>query len=59
VDGSFVTYDVLSATVNAIYGLANVQRPPKPLHCRRHTFGTVMAKRCPYPCSRSSWDTPT
>ncbi len=48
-NGSFVTYDVLSATVNAIYELANVRRPPKPLHCLRHTFGTVMAKRVPLP----------
>ena len=48
-DGSFVTYDALSAAVNAIYELANVQRPPKPLHCLRHTFGTVMAKRVPLP----------
>jgi integrase len=48
-DGSFVTYDVLSAAINAIYELANVQRPPKPLHCLRHTFGTVMAKRVPLP----------
>lgn len=35
--------------MNAIYELANVQRPPKPLHCLRHTFGTVMAKRVPLP----------
>jgi integrase len=48
-DGSFVTYDVLSAAINAIYELANVRRPPKPLHCLRHTFGTVMAKRVPLP----------
>jgi integrase len=48
-DGSFVTYDALSAAVNAIYELANVRRPPKPLHCLRHTFGTVMAKRVPLP----------
>jgi hypothetical protein len=43
--GSSVTYDRMSETVNAIYARAEVARPPKPLHCVRHTFGTVMAKR--------------
>lgn len=47
--GGFVTYDDLSERVNAIYTAASVVRPPKPLHCLRHTFGTVMAKRVPLP----------
>lgn len=47
--GSFVTYDDLKDTVNAIYGRAEVTRPPKPIHCLRHSFGTVMAKRVPLP----------
>jgi len=48
-DGSFVTYDDLSRTVNEIYGLAEVVRPAKPLHSLRHTFGTLMAKQVPLP----------
>jgi len=47
--GSFVMYDDLKDTVNAIYGRAEVARPPKPIHCLRHSFGTVMAKRVPLP----------
>ncbi len=47
--GGFVTYDDLSERVNAIYTAAKMVRPPKPLHCLRHTFGTVMAKRIPLP----------
>jgi integrase len=50
--GSSVTYDRMSETVNAIYARAEVARPPKPLHCVRHTFGTVMAKRVPLPVLR-------
>lgn len=44
-DGSFVTYDRLIERVNILYVRAGVPRPPKPLHCLRHTFGTEMAKR--------------
>ena len=51
-DGSFVTYDRLSATINALYAKAGVPRPPKSLHCPRHTFGTVMAARVPLPVLR-------
>ncbi len=48
-DGLFVTYDRMSATVNAMYERARVARPPKPIHCLRHTFGTVMARKVPLP----------
>ncbi|HEY0254520.1 MAG TPA: site-specific integrase, partial [Kofleriaceae bacterium] len=48
-DGRFVVYDDLSATVNELYKLANVERPAKPIHSLRHTFGTQMAKRVPLP----------
>ena len=36
-------------TVHAIYDRAGVARPPKALHCLRHTFGTVMARKVPLP----------
>jgi integrase len=52
VDGSYVTYDRLSETINALYQRAEVKRPPKPVHCLRHTFGTVMAKSVPLPVLR-------
>jgi integrase len=51
-DGAFVTYDRLSETINAFYKSAEVTRPPKPVHCLRHSFGTVMAKRVPLPVLR-------
>lgn len=51
-DGSFVTYDRLSATINALYAKAEVPHPPKSLHCLRHSFGTVMAARVPLPVLR-------
>lgn len=51
-DGEFVTYDRLSETVNEMYERAEVARPPKPLHCLRHTFGSVMARRVPLPVLR-------
>jgi integrase/recombinase XerC len=46
-DGGPLNYYELSRTVNAIYDRANVVRPPWPLHCLRHSFGTMMAKRVP------------
>lgn len=51
-DGEFVMYDRLSETVNEMYERAEVARPPKPIHCLRHTFGTVMARRVPLPVLR-------
>jgi integrase len=50
--GEFVTYDRLSETVNEMYVRAEVVRPPKPVHCLRHTFGTVMARKVPLPVLR-------
>lgn len=46
-DGGPLNYYELSRTVNAIYDRASVVRPPWPMHCMRHTFGTVMARRVP------------
>jgi integrase len=46
-DGGFISYRVVSDTVKAIYDRASVARPVKPIHCLRHTFGTVMARRVP------------
>jgi hypothetical protein len=51
-DGSSVTYDRLSKTIKAIYERAEVTKPPKPIHCLRHTFGTVMAARVALPVLR-------
>jgi integrase len=51
-DGSLVSYDRMSDVVSELYGRSGVPRPPKGLHCLRHTFGTVMAKRVPLPVLR-------
>ena len=51
-DGACVTYDRMSEIVNEMYARAEVARPPKPLHCLRHTFGTVMARKVPLPVLR-------
>jgi integrase len=51
-DGCPLNYDELNHAVNAIYARAKVTRPLKPLHCLRHTFGTVMARRVPLPVLR-------
>ena len=48
-DGSPITYDRMIDTVHAVYAKAEVARPPKALHCLRHTFGTVMARKVPLP----------
>ena len=48
-DGSPITYDRMIETVHAVYAKAEVARPPKALHCLRHTFGTVMARKVPLP----------
>jgi integrase len=37
----------LLEAVAALYARAGVPKPPKPIHCLRHTFGTVMARRVP------------
>jgi integrase len=49
-DGDPIDYDRaggLLETVSALYKLAEVPKPPKAIHCLRHTFGTVMARRVP------------
>ncbi len=49
-DGRPVDYDRaggLLEAITALYERAGVARPPMPLHCLRHTFGTVMARRVP------------
>jgi integrase len=48
-DAECVKYEHMKDAVNSIYAAAEVARPPKPLHCLRHTFGTVMARRVPLP----------
>jgi integrase len=52
-DGSSVAYDRVSEDVSALYVRAGVTRPPKPIHCLRHTFGTVMARKVPLPVLRT------
>ncbi len=51
-DGATVMYDGMNDAICALYLVAGVARPPKPLHCLRHTFGTVMAKSVPLPVLR-------
>ena len=49
-DGGIIAYDRaggLLESVTKLYAQAGVQKPPKPLHFLRHTFGTVMARRVP------------
>ena len=49
-DGEAIDYDRaggLLEAVAALYARAGVPKPPKPIHCLRHTFGTVMARRVP------------
>ncbi|MBA3452662.1 MAG: site-specific integrase, partial [Deltaproteobacteria bacterium] len=48
-DGSPITYDRMIDAVHAIYDRAEVVRPPKALHCLRHTFGTAMARKVALP----------
>lgn len=44
-DGDALGYFGLNEAIVAVYDRAGVTRPPKPLHCLRHTFGTVCARR--------------
>ena len=48
-DGDPLGYFGMIEAFGAIYDRAGVARPPKPIHCLRHTFGTVMARRVPLP----------
>lgn len=51
-DGGALNYDEVNHAVNALYKRSGVVKPIKPLHCLRHTFGTVMARRVPLPVLR-------
>lgn len=49
-DGGIIDYDRaggLLESVTRLYAQVGIQKPPKPIHCLRHTFGTVMARRVP------------
>ena len=46
-DGAAMNYYEICRTMRAVYKRAKVTSPPAPLHCLRHTFGTVMARRVP------------
>lgn len=48
-DDDNIDCDSLRDAVRAIYERANVTRPPMLIHCLRHTFGTVMARKVPLP----------
>lgn len=48
-DGNVIDYRDLKRTISALYQRANVVRPRMILHCLRHTFGTVMARKVPLP----------
>ena len=46
-DGELLGYYGMVEAVVALYKAAGVDKPKKPIHCLRHTFGTVMAKQIP------------
>jgi integrase len=48
-DGGALGYWAMLEAVCAIYDRSKVTRPPNAMHCLRHTFGTVMARRVPLP----------
>lgn len=48
-DGRELGYWTIVEAIRGIYDRAKVVRPAKLMHCLRHTFGTVMAKRVPLP----------
>ena len=39
----------MNEEICGLYDRAGVTRPPKPTHCLRHTFGTVMSRMVPLP----------
>lgn len=47
--GEYIYGNALRSAIKAIYDSANVKRPRMPLHCLRHTFGTVMARKVQLP----------
>jgi len=48
-DGETLGYYGMIEAVVEVYTAAKVDKPPKPIHCLRHTFGTVMAKKARRP----------
>lgn len=46
-DGDALNYYEVARAISKLYTRAKVTPPPAPLHCLRHTFGTVMARRVP------------
>ena len=46
-DGGALCYSIVNKTIGKLYDRAGVKRPPDVLHCLRHTFGTVMARKVP------------
>ena len=46
-DGESLGYYGMCEAVVGLYLAAGVAKPPKPIHCLRHSFGTVMAKKAP------------
>lgn len=42
-DGGPLGYDGMVEVFRELYKRGGVEKPPKPIHCLRHTFGTVMA----------------
>jgi integrase len=52
-NGDALGYYSLLEAIGTLYVRANVERPPKPVHCLRHTFGTVMAAEACEPERRS------
>jgi integrase len=51
-DGGLLGYWGMIEAIGALYDRAKVTRPPMLLHCLRHTFGTVMARKVPLPTLR-------
>ena len=46
-DGGALGYFGMIEAVVALYAAAGVVKPAKPIHCLRHSFGTVMAQKVP------------
>ncbi len=46
-DGGALGYQAMKKAIRAVYDRAKLERPAKLIHCLRHTFGTVMARRVP------------
>ncbi len=51
-DGAPLGYWAMNEAIGDIYDRAEVARPAMLIHCLRHTFGTVMARRVPLPVLR-------